>query len=117
MRFHNPTNETLRVAGLAIPPGRTGTVKDAALAAAIKRDVHGVLAVTQKLKRLPDIDTDEDKLDRATRFALEEAAHGMGDGMVTRDGRPTCAYLSEVLGRRVTARERDAALVRAKGDA
>ena len=98
MRFYNPTGETLRVAGLAIPPDRTGTVEDAALAAAIKRDVRGTLAVTQRLKRLPD-DTDEDKLDRVCAFAIEEGPEMMGDS-VTRDGWPTCAYCREVLGRR-----------------
>lgn len=113
MRFYNPTNETLHVAGLAIPPNRTASVPDEAVAAAIRRNAPATLAVMQKLRRLPDIDTDEDKLDRVCLFAIEEGPEMMGES-VTRDGRPTCAYCAEVLDRRVTARERDSAWARMK---
>ena len=109
----NLTGTIRRPCGLAIASGRVGIVDGGAWEE--WRRANPMQAAGLSAKVAPE--SDADKLDRLCRFCIEEAPAHPWDLLadrVTRDGRPTCAYASEFLGRAVSAAERDAAWERVR---
>ena len=99
MRIENPSAETVTIAGLAIAPGRVGEVEDDTVAAWLRQSPANPrkMAMVKQLAPLPPPPPLD--LARAVQLCRD----------LTRDGRPRCDALSRMLGRRVSARERDAA--------
>ena len=97
MRLKNIGSATLQVAGLGIAPGRVGEVGDHAYQAWLERAPVN-RATAARLRRLPD-----DPLVVAVRSCRT----------LTREGKPDCRALGRIVGRPVSAGERDEAVTRA----
>ena len=97
MRLKNTGTETVTIAGLAIAPGRIGEVADSAVGVWLLRSPANV-ATMATVRRLPD-----DPLVVAVRECR----------VLTRDGKPECRALGRIVGRPVSASERDEAMTRA----
>ena len=114
MRLRNDGGDTVTIAGLAIPPGRVGEVSDEAVAAWLRRSPTNARTLA-KLHRLPPVESFPDKLARVCRTIRDEPS--LYWDCMTRDGKPTCAVLRDIVGKPVSAAQRDAAWARAtEGD-